>query len=711
MLVDAGHDRTSLVLDTARAGGVTLHWGAPLDDASVATTAAALEMVAHAGGLDVVAPIGLVPEHGSGFPGRPGLSGRRADGTGWAPRFTEATTTMSDTGVRIGSRDATAALELTTEIERCPGGALAIVLTLTNTGGDDYSLDDLSITLAIPPHAAELLTFHGRWCREFHPLRRDLAPGAYMAENRRGRTSHENPPILWAGTSGFGEQRGEVWGVHLAWSGNSRVSADRLPDGRALVQLGELLHPGEVVLGPGESYRTPAVYAVHSTAGMTPASRQFHAVVRDAHGARRPRPVVLNTWEAVYFDHDFDTLVALAERAAAVGVERFVLDDGWFGSRRDDTSGLGDWWVSPDVHPQGLSPLIERVRGLGMEFGVWVEPEMVNPDSDLFRAHPDWALATDEYEPVLGRHQLVLDLAIPDAFDEILGRLDALLRDHDIAFVKWDMNRDHVQASGAHGRAGTHAQTAALYALLDELRRRHPAVEFESCSSGGARIDLGILQRTDRVWPSDTNDPLERQAIQYNATTLIPPHVMGAHVGPPGTHTTGRRQSLAFRAGTALFGHFGIEWNLLDIDDDELQQLAGWVALYRAHRDLLHSGDVVRIDHDDPHALVHGVLAADRSEGLLAYVQLTTAQHLSPRPVRIPELDANRRYNVRLVGLAGRHSSWLSRKRMAVEDGIELTGRQLAAHGVRVPASLPESLHLISVEAVSVDAMFGEDAS
>ena len=307
------------------------------------------------------------------------------------------------------------------------------------------------------------------------------------------------------------------------------------------------------------------MYAVHSTTGLGAASRQFHAVVRSSPAHRdRPRPVVLNTWEAVYFDHDFDTLTRLAERAAAVGVERFVLDDGWFGGRRDDTPGLGDWWVSPDAHPDGLAPLIERVRALGMEFGIWVEPEMVNPDSDLYRAHPDWALADPGYEPVLGRHQLVLDLAIPAAFDEILGRLDALLGDHDIAFVKWDMNRDHVQATGADGRAGTHAQTLALYRLLDELRRRHPDVEFESCSSGGARIDLGILQRTERVWTSDCNDALERQTIQRYASTLIPPEVIGAHVGPPTAHTTGRTQSLAFRAATALFGHFGIEWNLLD---------------------------------------------------------------------------------------------------------------------------------------------------
>lgn len=704
MLVDAGQDGTSLVIDTSHAGGVTLHWGAPIggapnddnDEPLAAASAAALGLVPVAGGLDAVASIGIVPEHGSGFPGRPGLSGRRADGTAWSPRFTETGATMSATGVRIDSTDPMAELVLTTEIDRCPGGAVRVALTLTNNGDDDYWLDDLAITLALPAHATELMTFHGRWCREFHPVRREFIRGAFLAENRRGRTSHESPPVIWAGTRGFGEQRGEVWGAHLAWSGNSRVSADRLADGRALVQLGELLHPGEVVLAPGESYRTPSLHAVHSSAGMTAASRQYHMVVRDRR-PHRPRPVVLNTWEAVYFDHDFDTLVALAERAASVGVERFVLDDGWFGSRRDDTTGLGDWWVSADAHPQGLAPLIARVRSLGMEFGIWVEPEMVNPDSDLFRAHPDWALVTDGYEPVLGRHQLVLDLAISEAFDEILGRLDALLTDHDIGFVKWDMNRDHVQASGRDGRAGTHAQTGALYRLLDELRCRHPDVEFESCSSGGARIDLGILQRTDRVWTSDCNDALERQTIQYHATTLIPPHVIGAHVGPPRAHTTGRRQSLAFRAGTALFGHFGIEWNLLDATDRELQALGGWVELYRTNRELLHAGDVVRIDHDDPHALVHGVLAPDRSSALIAYVQLTTSQHLAPYPVRIPELDADLRYDVRLVEQPDQGRRRLSRGRMAIEDGVVLTGRQLAGHGVRVPPALPESIQLIAV--------------
>jgi alpha-galactosidase len=248
------------------------------------------------------------------------------------------------------------------------------------------------------------------------------------------------------------------------------------------------------------------------------------------------------------------------------------------------------------VYPDGLAPLIDHVTGLGMEFGIWVEPEMVNPDSDLLRAHPDWALTTDGYEPVLGRNQLVLDLGRPDAFAHILGLLDALLTDHDISYVKWDMNRDHVQGSGATGSAGTHAQTLALYALLDELRSRHPAVEFESCASGGGRVDLEILQRAERVWTSDCNDALERQTIQRGASMLLPPEVMGAHIGPRRAHTTGRRHTLAFRAATALFGHLGVEWNVARLDADERSRLAEVIELHKRFRPLLHSGDVVRFD-------------------------------------------------------------------------------------------------------------------
>ncbi|MGH2814025.1 MAG: alpha-galactosidase, partial [Actinomycetota bacterium] len=383
--------------------------------------------------------------------------------------------------------------------------------------------------------------------------------------------------------------------------------------------------PSEVALGPGETYATPPVLATYSAEGLDGLSAAYHRYLRERPShPRTPRPVVLNTWEAVYFDHRLERLTELADVAARLGVERFVLDDGWFGNRRDDTAGLGDWYVAADVWPEGLDPLISHVRELGMEFGLWVEPEMVNPDSDLFRAHPDWVLSAPGRLPEPWRHQQVLDLANPDCYGFIRDRLDELLGNHDIAFLKWDHNRDLLEAGHA-GRPGVHAQTLATSRLLDELRSRHPGVEIESCASGGGRVDLGILARTDRVWASDTNDALERQHIQRWTGLLLPPELVGSHVGPARSHTTGRTHDLAFRAATALFGHFGIEWDIASASAEEQAGLAEAIAFYKRMRPLLHGGTVVRADHPDPAAYLHGVVAPDRVEALFAYVQLTAS--------------------------------------------------------------------------------------
>ncbi len=696
-----------VVVDVSSGAPTLVHWGAPLGAGSLDGLRAATARPVTFGALDVVAPLSVVPEHGSGYPGRPGLLGHRRGGTHWSPRFVPAGTTELSNGVVVHAVDAVAGLRLHTRIEL--DEVLRVQCTLVNEADTRYLLDQLAITLPLPAHAAELLGFVGRWTRELHPVREPWLHGARLVENRTGRTSHEHPPLVFAGEAGFGEWRGEVWGVHLAWSGNHVRLAERLPDGRRLVQVGELLHPGELALEPGGQYTTPEVVATYSADGLTPATWGFHRALRARpQHPTRPRPVLLNTWEAVYFDHDLDRLRELASVAASLGIERFVLDDGWFGSRRDDRRGLGDWTVSTEVYPQGLGALIEHVRGLGMEFGIWVEPEMVSPDSDLYRAHPDWALTTPGYEPVLGRHQLVLDIARPEAFAHVVGQLDSLLADHDIAFVKWDMNRVHVQGSGASGAAGSHAQTQALYRLLDELRRRHPAVEFESCSSGGGRIDHEILRRAERVWTSDCNDPLERQVIQRGASMLVPPEVMGAHIGPPRSHTTGRRHSLAFRAVTAMFGHLGVEWNVLELDERERQALAAVIALHRRHRGLLHAGDVVRFDPvpdgSGLGATAHGVYAPDRAEALVAVVQMSTAPSLTPPRLRLPGLDPDAVYRVEVVdvlgGAAGGAIAGPAQHQPPwVRDTVELTGRQLAVLGVQLPTMHPETallLHLRS---------------
>ena len=690
---------TDVVVDVSVGAPVIVHWGAPLaGPVDGDQIAAALSRPLVNAAPDVVAPVSVVPEHGSGFPGRPGLAGCRPDGRDWAPRFAAAGHRVVDSRLIVEARDEVAQLGLTTTL--LLDHALSVQVELTNLSrSEPYLLHGLSVTLPLPEHAAELVTLSGRWGREFQTLRRAWPQGAHLAENRRGRTSHEHPPLLFAGAVGFGEQTGRVWGAHLAWSGNHALLAERLPDGHRYLQLGELLHPGEIVLAPGESYRTPEVVAVHSGAGLSAASRQFHRRLRSRpKHPSLPRPVMFNTWEAVYFDHDLDRLRALADRAAAAGVERFVLDDGWFGSRRDDTSGLGDWVVSPDVYPDGIGPLIEHVTGLGMSFGIWVEPGMVSDDSDLYRAHPEWALAADGHPPVLARNQLVLDLAQPGAFDHVLGQLDALLRDHDISFLKWDLNRDHIAAAGAGGAAGSHAQTMAVYRLLDELQRRHPGVEVESCASGGGRVDHEILRRCVRVWTSDCNDPLERQSIQRGASLLVPPEMMGAHIGPERSHTTGRRHDLAFRAATALFGHLGLECDLLELSDAELAELAEAVGLHKRFRGLLHTGDVMRFD-SEPAQVRHGVYAADRCEALVCCAAVATAASLTPAPLLLPGLDPEARYRVSRVALPGERPGPARTQPRWLDQPTVLRGDELAHVGLQLPAMHPETALLIHLQA------------
>ena len=297
-------------------------------------------------------------------------------------------------------------------------------------------------------------------------------------------------------------------------------------------------------------------------------------------------------WEAVWFDHDLPRLREIADRAARVGIERFVLDDGWFHGRRDDTAGLGDWWVDHDVWPEGLTPIAEHVRALGMQFGLWFEPEMVNPDSELYRAHPDWILATGARVPQLHRSQLVLDLSRPEVWQHVHDHVHQVLLSAPVDYVKWDHNRELLDAGSAvrGGASAARDQTLAFYRMLDSLRELHPDIDWESCASGGGRIDLGVLERTQRVWTSDMTDALARQHIQRWTAQLVAPEYLGAHVSSPVAHQSGRTLALDFRAATAMFGAFGVEWDLSTASEEELSALAEWVDLHKRFRPLLHAG-------------------------------------------------------------------------------------------------------------------------
>ena len=325
-----------------------------------------------------------------------------------------------------------------------------------------------------------------------------------------------------------------------------------------------------------------------------------------------------------------------------------MLDDGWFTGRRSDRAGLGDWRVDEDVWPGGLHRLVEYVRDRGLQFGLWIEPEMVNPDSGLYRAHPDWILSAGHRVPPLQRHQLVLDLTRPEVSGYLLERISALLSEYEISYIKWDCNRDIVDAgSGARGGVpAAHDQALAVYALLDELRARHPGVEWESCAAGGGRIDLAMLERVQRVWTSDMTDALARQPIQRWTGQLVPPEYLGAHVSAPFSHQTGRYMPMSLRGATALYGHFGIEADITQLSQDDIAELAGWIELYKRHRGLIHSGRVTRIDTPDDTAWMHGVVAADRSAALVSYVQLDEPRNDQPAALRVPGLDPARRYQV-----------------------------------------------------------------
>jgi len=695
--------RSSLVVDLSATTPTVLHWGAALPaDVDLDELRTAVTRAIPEAGLDIGVPVTLLPVDAAGFIGQPGLAGHR-DGLAWSPVLGYVSHTATAETLTIDLADPVAELAVTVELELHPDtDLLRVQLRLTNAGEAPYRVERLVATLPLPAATDEVLSFTGRWCKEWQEQRHRLGAAALVQENRRGRTSPDNPPGLMVGAAGFGERHGEVYAVQVGWSGNHALRVERLNNGQAYLQGGELLFPGEVVLAAGEMYATPWLYATYTPDGLAGITSSFHQFIRLRPGhPAKPRPVVVNTWEAVYFDHDPDRLRALADAAAAVGAERFVLDDGWFRGRDHDLAGLGDWYVDERKYPKGLTPLIEHVRSLGLEFGLWVEPEMVNPDSDLYRAHPDWVLSVPGYTPVLGRHQLVLDLANPDVSAYLLERLDWLLTEHDISYFKWDMNRDLVQAgSGQAGRAGVHAQTLAFYALLGDLRQRHPDVEIESCSSGGARADLAVLTYTQRIWTSDCNDALERQLIQRGFSYFLPPELMGAHIGPPRSHTTARVHDLGFRAATALFGHLGIEWDITTASPAERAVITDVIALYKQLRPLLHSGTTVRVEHPDPATLAHGVVATDQNAAVFAFAQLGASPTTVTPPLRLTGLAPDRRYAVRWLRLGEDGLGPMKAPPPWLANGVTLTGAQLAAHGLAMPVLHPEHALLIECAAV-----------
>ncbi|MFJ5303532.1 alpha-galactosidase [Streptomyces sp. NPDC088350] len=574
-----------------------LHWGPAI------ALADAEELAARPlpGGSSFESPLDgreEYPVEGGPRFARPALSVRTPERRGTEWTFERYDT--EDDELRLRFRDSGLAITLH---YRTRGDVVERWTTLDNDGPGALELlrADSAVWTLPEREGWGLSQLHGRWAAESRLVRSGLTYGEKVIGSRRGHTGHQHLPWVALDLDAT-EERGEVYGCALGWSGSWRIAVAQLSDARVQISGGAGYDDsGLLLLEPGESFTTPVFAGLWSDGGFGAASRTWHTYQRTyvIPDADQDRPVLYNSWEATQFDISEEQQGVLARRAAAAGVELFVVDDGWFGKRTSDRAGLGDWTPNPDRFPGGLKPLADYVHALGMQFGIWVEPEMVNPDSDLYRAHPDWVQFQPGRKRTEFRNQLVLNLAREDVQEYLWERLDTLLTSAPIDYVKWDFNRCFTDA-GWPGEAYPQRlwvdHVHALYGLLDRLRAAHPGVAFESCSGGGGRIDLGIMSRTDQVWTSDNTDPLDRLAIQHGFSQIHPARVMAAWVtDSPNTQLNDRVSSLRFRFVSAMAGVLGVGGDLSEWTEEELAEARRWVDLYKEIRPLVQHGDLHRL--------------------------------------------------------------------------------------------------------------------
>lgn len=667
-----------------------VYWGPTLPRSdSLSEIVAAHRCDVGGGMLDRLPPLSLCPCSGDGIPGQPGVEVSSADGTPLRPRFRFERTEVEVSGLKIIAVDDALNLRYIARIRTETPGLLACTAEIESDW--PIRLHWLAApVLPAPALADEMITFSGRWLSEFQLQHVPWRPGAHLRELRGGRSSHEGFPGAIFPVRSASETAGTVYACHYGWSGGHRMIAEELPDGRRQIQFG---HVAGSELAPGTRFETATLYATCSGTGLNGAAVRFQRFVRDRlvpwPNRARPRPVHYNCWEAVYFDHSIEALSEIADRAAAIGAERFVLDDGWFGRRDDDTSSLGDWTVDASKWPEGLDPLIAHVESLGMKFGLWVEPEMVNPDSDLYRNHPDWIMGPADQ--TLGRFQYVLDLGRDEVRDYLFEALDALLCAYSIDYLKWDHNRLLPYPDAA--------QVRGVYDLLDRLRAKHPEVEIESCASGGGRIDFGVLSRTHRVWLSDSNDAIERLRIQRDAALFLPACLTGAHVGARVSHSTGRNLPMAFRAGVAASRHLGFEFDLRELDEFETERLARITSWWKTGRDWRMRADIHRLPSTDPGVIAECHVAEDGTRFTAFVGQVSTSPQSLPLPLRLAGLDPDRIYKVALLNPEDAPPQ--SRGPVALgKRRLLLSGSYLMERGLSLPLAWPATLFIVEGEGV-----------
>ena len=524
-----------------------------------------------------------------------------------------------------------------------------------NGGAEPIVLEKAgSVCLELPFGSWDLLHFHGRHCLERKPERLPVMNGIQTLGSRRGMSSHEHNPFLILCDRQATEDHGECIGMMYLWSGSFRAEVEREQFG----SVRAVLSPGDEsfrwTLAPGERFAAPEVLLSRAE-GLTRLSQQFHRMVREnvCRGEYRlaHRPVLINSWEAAYFDIRADRILDLARRAADLGMELFVLDDGWFHGRTDDTAGLGDWFENREKLPEGLESLIRGIRETGLLFGIWVEPEMVSENSELYRAHPDWALAAPGRAPMRGRYQLVLDLSRREVQDYIIEAMSGLLERYDISYVKWDFNRSvcdlysHTLPAARQGEAG-HRYVLGLYRVLEALTARFPGVLFEGCSGGGGRFDAGMLYYTPQIWCSDDTDPIERLTIQGGTSYGYPISTMGAHVSASPNHQTGRTTPLQTRGYVAMSGAFGYELDLAKLSEEELEEIRHQIQHFRQDEALLQRGLYYRLDEftEAQDASAWLFVSEDRSRALLNVVVRSPHANAPLIHLKLKGLDPAARY-------------------------------------------------------------------
>ncbi len=517
-----------------------------------------------------------------------------------------------------------------------------------NAGSGPLWLDRaLSACLSLPYEGQRLLTLQGSWAREGQMQLAEIGHGEQGVFSTRGISSHQAQPFLALTSPDVTQERGEVWGMHLVYSGSflARVQRDQHDGLRAVIGI----HPQDFCwrLEPGEAFQVPEAVLVHSGEGLGRMTRTLHDLYR-GHLIREPyrqRPVLINNWEATYFDFDEARLLKIARQAAALGVELFVLDDGWFGERHTDSGSLGDWEVNRRKLPHGLDGLAEEIKALGMQFGLWMEPEMVSPDSELYRRHPDWAIQTASRLPLRCRDQYVLDLGRPEVEEYVWAQISNILHSADITYLKWDMNRpltDLGSAALPPDRQGevAHRYLLALYRLQRRLVETFPHLLLENCCSGGGRFDPGMLAYSPQIWASDDTDAVERLSIQEGTAMLYPLSCIGAHVSDCPNHLVGRNTPFDTRAAVAMAGTFGYELDVTRIPEEERRQIPGQIARYRAQHALLQRGDYYRLASARDGGLDAWMVAEkDGSRALVTLVRVLCRPNRRRRLVRLHGLD------------------------------------------------------------------------